>query len=213
MADFERCRKILGIKHDAGPEEIKQAYRDLVKIWHPDRFAGDIRLQQKAHEQLKNIISAYRTLTEDNAGHYQAGGEPDNARSTMQTVEHRRISRRFSIIRRTAICLFILACFGFFLASVRNDVAEIPYNLGTAYLESGHCGEALKALRIASFINPDSAKIYYAMGNTYYQSTLYAEAEKAYAQVIRINPDHEGAQRRLALLCTRRGAHGNSGIR
>ncbi|MGA2937197.1 MAG: tetratricopeptide repeat protein [Syntrophobacteraceae bacterium] len=213
MADFERCCKILGIKHDAGPDEIKQAYRDLVKIWHPDRFAGDIRLQKKAHEQLKNIISAYRNLVDNNAGHCQTGGEPDNTRSTMRTVEHRRVDRRFSIIRRTAICLFILACFGFFLASVRSDVAEIPYNLGTAYLGSGHCDEALKALRIAGFINPGSAKIYYALGNAYYQSTLYAEAEEAYAQAIRINPDHEGAQRRLALLSARRGMHENSGIR
>ena len=44
MADFERCCQILEIKHDAGPDEIKQAYGDLVKIRHPDRFAVDIRL-------------------------------------------------------------------------------------------------------------------------------------------------------------------------
>jgi len=213
MADFERCCQILGIRHDAGPDEVKQAYRDLVKIWHPDRFAGDIRLQAKAQEQLKKITSAYRNLIDNNAGHYQTGGEPDNTSITMRTIEHRRVDRRFSIIRRTAVCLFILACFGFFLVSVRSDVAEIPYNLGTAYLESGHCDEALKALRIASFINPGSAKIYYALGNAYYQSALYAQAAEAYAQVIRINPDHEGAQRRLALLCARREMHENSGIR
>jgi tetratricopeptide (TPR) repeat protein len=213
MTDFQRCCKVLGIKHDAGPDEIKQAYRDLVKIWHPDRFPGDIRLQEKAQEQLKNINSAYRTLIENNPGHYQTGAEPDNTTSTTQTVENHRVQRRFSTMRLTAICLLILACFGFLLASVRSDVAEIPYNLGTAYLESGHCDEAMKALRIASLINPDSAKIYYALGNAFYQATLYAEAEQAYAQVIRIDPHHEGAQRRLALLCARRGMHENHGIR
>lgn len=207
MADFQWCCKTLGVKNDAGPDEIKQAYRDLVKIWHPDRFAGDIRLQEKAQQQLKNIISAYTTLIDNNAGRYQTCAETDNARSTIRNVEDRRVHRRFSIIRRTAVCLFILACFGFLLASVRSDVAEIPYNVGTAFLESGHCAEALKALRFACLINPDSAKIYYALGNAYCQSTLYAEAEEAYTQVIRLDPHHEGAQSRLALLCARRATH------
>ncbi len=213
MADFERCCRILGIKHDAGAEEIKQAYRDLVKIWHPDRFPGDIRLQGKAQEQLKKIISAYRTVTENNHSYYKTGAERYNAGSTFRTVEHRQVHRRFSKMRRTAIFLLILACIGSVLALVRNDVAEIPYNLGTAYLESGHCDEALKALRIAGLINPDSAKIYYALGNAYYQSTLYAEAQEAYAQVIRIAPHHEGAQNRLALLSARRSTREDSGAR
>ena len=212
MADFEQCCKILGIKHDAGPDEIKQAYRDLVKIWHPDRFPGDIRVQEKAQEQLKNINSAYRTLIENNPGHYQGGAEPDNTASTMRTADSGRVHRRFSTIRRTVVCLLILACFGVLLASVRGDVAEIPYNLGNAYLESGHYNEALKALRIASLINPDSPKIYYALGNAFYQSALYVEAEKAYAQVIRINPHHEGARRRLAQLAAHQGMHKKRGI-
>jgi tetratricopeptide (TPR) repeat protein len=207
MADFEGCCKTLGIKHGAGPDEIKQAYRDLVKIWHPDRFAGNIRLQEKAQQQLKNIISAYTTLIENNAGHCQTGAETGDTTSTMRTVAYRRVHRRFSTIRRAAIFLFIMVCFCFLLASVRNDVAEIPYNVGTAFLESGHCDEALKALRVAGLINPDSAKIYYALGNAYYQSALYVEAEQAYAQVIRIDPHHEGAQSRLALLCARRATH------
>jgi len=213
MADFEQCCKILGIKHDAGPDEIKQAYRDLVKIWHPDRFPGDIRLQGKAQEQLKDINSAYRTLIRNNPGHYRASAEPVNTGTTMRTADgNRRVHRRFFTIRRKAVWLSILACFGFLLVLIRSDVAEIPYNLGNAYIESGHYSEALRALKIASLINPDSAKIYYAMGNAFYQSALYEEAEKAYAQVIRINPHHEGARRRLAQLAAHQGMHKKRGI-
>jgi COMPASS component SWD3 len=35
--------EILGLKTEASKEEIKQTYRDLVKVWHPDRFSHDPR--------------------------------------------------------------------------------------------------------------------------------------------------------------------------
>jgi len=44
------------------PEQLKQAYRDLVRIWHPDRFAHDRRLQLKAESKLKEINEAYEQL-------------------------------------------------------------------------------------------------------------------------------------------------------
>jgi ketosteroid isomerase-like protein len=55
----------LGVRSDATPEEVKQAYRDLAKVWHPDRFAGgDMRLKQKAEEQIKAINDAYARIQE-----------------------------------------------------------------------------------------------------------------------------------------------------
>ena len=54
--------EILGVPEVASKDEIKQAYKDLVKVWHPDRFSGDSRLQQKAQEKLKVINEAYDAL-------------------------------------------------------------------------------------------------------------------------------------------------------
>ena len=56
----------LGLKSDATADEIKQAYRDLVKVWHPDRFAADPRLRAKAEEHLKQINAAYGALQTGN---------------------------------------------------------------------------------------------------------------------------------------------------
>ena len=53
---------MLGLGAGASEQEIKAAYRDLAKVWHPDRFSHDPRLQQKAQEQLKEINEAYRRL-------------------------------------------------------------------------------------------------------------------------------------------------------
>lgn len=58
----DECFQILGVPSDATQEQIHQAYRDLSKVWHPDRFGDDLRLRQKADEQLKQINAAYAAL-------------------------------------------------------------------------------------------------------------------------------------------------------
>jgi len=54
--------EVLGLDDGATAATIKEAYRDLVKVWHPDRFGSDARLREKAEEKLKEINLAYQTL-------------------------------------------------------------------------------------------------------------------------------------------------------
>jgi hypothetical protein len=63
MNDMERWYHILGLEPGASPEEVGQAYKDLVFVWHPDRIPQDnTRLQQKAVEKLKEFNLAYEQL-------------------------------------------------------------------------------------------------------------------------------------------------------
>jgi len=57
----EYC-EVLGIDSTATPEDLKKAYRDLVKQWHPDQFQNNSRLQSNAQEKLQEINEAYRQL-------------------------------------------------------------------------------------------------------------------------------------------------------
>lgn len=54
---------VLGLQGNVTQGEVRRAYLDLVKVWHPDRFAGDARLQAKAQAQLKAINAAYDLLS------------------------------------------------------------------------------------------------------------------------------------------------------
>ena len=58
----EQALKALELHDGASSQEIKQAYRDLARVWHPDRFAHSTRLQDKASERLKKINAAYAVL-------------------------------------------------------------------------------------------------------------------------------------------------------
>src|SRR4029453_15348242 len=62
VSDYDNDCRILEIKPGASLAEIRQAYRDQTKVWHPDRFSNDVRLKNKADEKLKQINLAYRRL-------------------------------------------------------------------------------------------------------------------------------------------------------
>ncbi|MFN6566691.1 molecular chaperone DnaJ [Nostoc minutum NIES-26] len=59
--DIDRAYEILGLTPGASPAQVKQAYRKLVKIWHPDRFF-DQEQKQEAEEKIKTINAAYNKL-------------------------------------------------------------------------------------------------------------------------------------------------------
>lgn len=55
--------EVLEIKPGATQTEIKQAYKSLVKKWHPDLFFNNPNLQLQAHEKFKKINEAYKKLS------------------------------------------------------------------------------------------------------------------------------------------------------
>ena len=55
--------RLLGLDEDANPQDIKTAYKETVQILHPDRFASNKKLQERATEQFKNLQEAYEYLT------------------------------------------------------------------------------------------------------------------------------------------------------
>ena len=61
--DLSKAYELLGVKPGVSSRELKAAHRDLAKVWHPDRFVHDPRLQDKAQEKLKEINEAYDLLS------------------------------------------------------------------------------------------------------------------------------------------------------
>ncbi len=60
---------VLGVLRDASDEEIKKAYHELAKRYHPDNFAED-SMKKLAEEKMKEINEAYNTLMKNNGGNY-----------------------------------------------------------------------------------------------------------------------------------------------
>lgn len=58
--------EVLGVRYGASQEEIKRAYRTLVKKYHPDNYSNH-PLEDLAKEKMQEINSAYDQLTNPNA--------------------------------------------------------------------------------------------------------------------------------------------------
>ena len=60
---LDECYAILELTPGATAEDLKAAYVDLVKVWHPDRYTNEsARLRKRAEEKLKLINLAYESI-------------------------------------------------------------------------------------------------------------------------------------------------------
>ena len=82
--------EVLGVSRTASDSEIKSAYRELVKKYHPDNYA-DNPLADLASEKMKEINEAYDSITKARAGQsqstsgYQSAGYQNAYQSGYQT--------------------------------------------------------------------------------------------------------------------------------
>ena len=60
--DAPDARLLLAVHATASPSEVKAAYRQMLKLWHPDRFASDSAVYSEAIRRTQHINAAYRTL-------------------------------------------------------------------------------------------------------------------------------------------------------
>jgi uncharacterized membrane protein len=60
--DIRKCCDLLDLRPGYSQADLKQAYKDMAQVWHPDRFAHNARLKEKAEDKLKQINTAYEVL-------------------------------------------------------------------------------------------------------------------------------------------------------
>ena len=108
MDELSEHYRVLGLSPGATPAAIKQAYRDLVKVWHPDRFLHDDRLRVMAQEKLKEINGAYEILC---AHEFNPTAEPA-ADPEPQASAEAPLPRRGKMVQLGAAILGVLLLAG-----------------------------------------------------------------------------------------------------
>lgn len=69
--------EVLGVTRSASKDEVRKAYRDLVKQYHPDRYKGH-PLESLAQEKMAEVNAAYESIqrrdqTDQQRGPYGQG--------------------------------------------------------------------------------------------------------------------------------------------
>ena len=108
QTDLSKAHELLGVKPGVSNRELKAAHRDLAKVWHPDRFVHDPRLQEKAQEKLKEINEAYELLISGKTPRPSRTAEKVYATSPQRRSTARGISWKWAVV---PVFLFV-AVFG-----------------------------------------------------------------------------------------------------
>ena len=78
---------VLGVDPSASDEEIKRAYRELARKYHPDNYQNN-PLADLAEEKMKEINEAYDTITRSRAGGGQSGYGSYQAQYQQQSYQY-----------------------------------------------------------------------------------------------------------------------------
>lgn len=142
--------EILGVSRDATEEEIKKAYRELARKYHPDNYANS-PLSDLASEKMKEINEAY-----DEALKNLKNGGPSSYSDDPEFAEIRDLINQRN----------------FYEADVRlNSVpadkrnAEWYYLKGCIFVGRGWYFEASKHFEKACAMDPENEEYKNALGN------------------------------------------------
>lgn len=84
MTKLDEAYRILDLEPGASDHEVRRAWRDLTKVWHPDRFGNDPALRRRAEEKQKEINEAYEAIRASSGGRsrWPGGSEPEPEESS-----------------------------------------------------------------------------------------------------------------------------------
>lgn len=155
--------QVLGVSREATDDEIKTAYRNLAKKYHPDNYT-DTPLSEVASEKMKEINEAYDTImnARRNGGN---AGNPGGGYGYYNANPGYGASSKYSDVR-VLIQTGRLADAEQILDGVpaQSRDAEWHFLKGTIMLKKGWTEEAYKHMQTACSMDPNNGEYRQAMG-------------------------------------------------
>jgi molecular chaperone DnaJ len=160
--------EVLGVREGSSIEEIKRAYKELVRKYHPDQYQNN-PLSDLAEEKLKEINEAYDYLMKQYEGRNSSGSSYSNS--------YREGDASLSQVRNYINAGNIMAAEQL-LNRVGTRTAEWYYLKGIISLRKGWYNEAYINLQTAVNMEPGNIEYRNAFNsisnaNRTYQSTAY----------------------------------------
>lgn len=161
--------EILGIKEGASQEEIKRAYRELAKKYHPDQY-GDNPLKELAEQKMREINEAYDYLSK-NAQNNTYSGYSDN---TSTSYSSNNYGVDYNSIRADLNNGNVNAA-ETKLNSIKSRDAEWFYLMGNVCLRKGWYDNAYNYIQNAYNLNPANPEYRSAFENLSRMNNSYRQ--------------------------------------
>lgn len=164
--------EVLGVPKGASQDEIKKAYRELARKYHPDHYAGN-PLADLAEEKMKEINEAYAVLTKDGgagassaSGSYGSTGYSGPSGGSAEFAEVRRRIQAGDLEGAERI-----------LDGIGGRTAQWYYLRGVIAQRRGWMDEAAQNFRIAVQMEPGNPEYAAALNRTGTGAYTYRQQE------------------------------------
>ncbi|MDH7511428.1 MAG: DnaJ domain-containing protein [Clostridiales bacterium] len=196
--------QILHVGKEASEDEIKKAYFQLARKFHPDRFDRSVNDHYRVRigEVFDAVTKAYRTLSD------KALRKEYDAKSPAAAKEDSRdFSRRADVKFRQAKTLYNLGRHEDALIlleealSLKRDKADyfLLLAMTEAKIPSYH-RKAEEHFLKARELEPWNPEAYVGLGLLYKKEGLLAKATKSFQKALELDHDHDLARRELEAL-------------
>ena len=171
---------ILGVHPGATDEEVKNAYRNLARRYHPDNYEDSNPLKELAKEKMQEINAAYDEIQRDrseserssssNSGAYSSGTNGGVFTTIRQKINERKYREAEELL--ASISEFDRTADWHFLNSV-------------CLMQRGKTADAMRELELACSMDPSNheyqkAKEMFNTAGSRYGSTYYGEGGRRY---------------------------------
>ena len=141
---------VLGVSSDASDEEIKRAYRELARKYHPDNYQNN-PLADLAEEKMKAINEAYETIQKQREGGrvgtgYSGGGQAYSGQSQDPAFARIRMLINSGNLAQAEAAL----------DEMGNHTAEWHFLRGAIAYRKGWLDEATQNYQIACQMDPNN---------------------------------------------------------
>lgn len=217
VIDKQNYFEMLGLDPKASIDDVKNAYFQLAKTWHPDRLPSALSdVKDACARVFARLSEAHQTLTDaDTRARYarlmEEGGETPEQQQEIANVVSAAVE-----FQKAEICLKkndLAQAEALAARAVRMDPNQADYHALLAWLEAlkpeAQSAEAtqvrIEALEEALKMNPRCERAYLYRAMLYKRQHRDAVAYKDFKKVVELNPKNIDAQREIRLYEMRGG--------
>ena len=164
--------EVLGVSRNASIDEIKRAYKELSRKYHPDSYVGN-PLSSLAEEKFKQVQEAYDAIMKEKNGDFNYTDNYNN--SGYYNGESGEMAEVYNLLGRRAYSQALSL-----LESMPNRNAKWYYYSAIAQVGLGNNLRGMEYARMAVSMEPNNIEYQNLVNRLSFQGNRYGEVRNVY---------------------------------